>query len=111
MQFRDPTRAISDGSMRNDYALKLINMSPESRRVSIAISGLTGARLASKPRIANLGRFTQQLSRFSAAFALISDTAMGTLGGSLKRREKISGRLADALRTPRDMAGDDRRHG
>jgi acyl-CoA dehydrogenase len=33
----------------------------------------------------------------SAAFALVSDAAMATLGGQLKRREKISGRLADAL--------------
>jgi acyl-CoA dehydrogenase len=59
--------------------------------------GLTGGRLAAKPQVLDLGRFCQQLSRFSAAFALVSDTAMGTLGGSLKRREKISGRLADAL--------------
>jgi acyl-CoA dehydrogenase len=33
----------------------------------------------------------------SAAFAVISDAAMATLGGKLKRREKITGRLADAL--------------
>ena len=38
-----------------------------------------------------------RLSRLSAAFALTSDVAMATLGGSLKRREKLSGRLADAL--------------
>jgi acyl-CoA dehydrogenase len=61
------------------------------------VLALTGGRLAAKPKIEDLGRFCQQLSRFSAAFGLISDTAMGTLGGSLKRREKISGRLADAL--------------
>jgi acyl-CoA dehydrogenase len=42
-------------------------------------------------------RYYQHLSRFSAAFELLSDMAMGTLGGTLKRREKISGRLADAL--------------
>jgi acyl-CoA dehydrogenase len=33
----------------------------------------------------------------SAAFALVSDAAMAILGGRLKRREKLSGRLADAL--------------
>jgi acyl-CoA dehydrogenase len=59
--------------------------------------GLTGGRLAKAPAIESLGRFCQQLSRFSAAFALVSDVVMGTLGGTLKRREKISGRLADAL--------------
>jgi acyl-CoA dehydrogenase len=42
-------------------------------------------------------RLFQRLSRASAAFALVSDLAMATLGGSLKRREKITGRLADAL--------------
>ncbi|MDH3739835.1 MAG: DUF1974 domain-containing protein, partial [Alphaproteobacteria bacterium] len=36
-------------------------------------------------------------TRFSAAFALIADATLATLGGDLKRREKISGRLADAL--------------
>ncbi len=39
----------------------------------------------------------RQLSRCSAAFALVSDACMGTLGGSLKRKECITGRLADAL--------------
>jgi acyl-CoA dehydrogenase len=38
-----------------------------------------------------------KLSRYAAAFALISDAAMATLGGTLKRRERLSGRLADAL--------------
>ena len=33
----------------------------------------------------------------SAAFALLADVAMGTLGGELKRKENLSGRLADAL--------------
>ncbi|MBF0444912.1 MAG: DUF1974 domain-containing protein, partial [Magnetococcales bacterium] len=36
-------------------------------------------------------------SRLSAAFAMISDTALLTRGGSLKRREILSGRMADAL--------------
>jgi acyl-CoA dehydrogenase len=57
----------------------------------------SGSRLAAKPRVEDTGRYYQHLSRFSAAFELLSDVAMGTLGGSLKRREKISGRLADAL--------------
>ena len=33
----------------------------------------------------------------SSAFAFLADVSIGVLGGSLKRREKISGRLADAL--------------
>jgi acyl-CoA dehydrogenase len=42
-------------------------------------------------------RACQRLSRASAAFALVSDASMATLGSQLKRREKITGRLADAL--------------
>ena len=41
--------------------------------------------------------YAQRLTRLSCAFALISDTAMLTLGGALKRKEKISGRFADVL--------------
>ncbi|MDN5924118.1 MAG: acyl-CoA dehydrogenase, partial [Xanthomonadales bacterium] len=65
--------------------------------VRACLLGLSGARLAKAPEVVDLSRFYQHLSRFSAAFALLSDIAMGTLGGSLKRREKISGRMADAL--------------
>ena len=57
----------------------------------------TGSRLADMPRAEDTARYYQHLGRFSAAFELLSDVAMGTLGGSLKFREKISGRLADAL--------------
>lgn len=37
------------------------------------------------------------LSRFSAAFSLLSDVSLLSLGGALKRREKISARLGDIL--------------
>jgi acyl-CoA dehydrogenase len=59
--------------------------------------GLTGARLARVPETGALRRPLQQLARWSVAFALLSDAAMATLGGALKRREKLTGRLADAL--------------
>lgn len=59
--------------------------------------GLTGARLAYVPVRGRARRYAQRLTRYSAAFALISDVALFALGGALKRREKISGRLADAL--------------
>jgi acyl-CoA dehydrogenase len=42
-------------------------------------------------------RMYGQFTRMSAAFALVSEAALATLGAHLKRREKISGRLADAL--------------
>jgi acyl-CoA dehydrogenase len=43
------------------------------------------------------GRTLRALTRLSAGYALLADLAMGTLGGALKRKEKLSGRLADAL--------------
>ncbi|MFM9867598.1 acyl-CoA dehydrogenase [Achromobacter xylosoxidans] len=42
-------------------------------------------------------RYYQLLSRYSAAFALLADTSMLVLGGSLKRRERLSARLGDIL--------------
>jgi acyl-CoA dehydrogenase len=59
--------------------------------------GLTGARFVRAPEPAPLRRPLQQLLRWSVAFALVSDAAMATLGGALKRRERLTGRLADAL--------------
>ena len=44
-----------------------------------------------------LKRCYQRLSRLSYAFAWISDLALVTLGGDLKRKERLSARLADAM--------------
>ncbi|MBL1352459.1 MAG: acyl-CoA dehydrogenase [Zetaproteobacteria bacterium] len=41
--------------------------------------------------------YAQQLARFSASFAVLSDVALMRLGGTLKRKEMLSGRFADAL--------------
>ena len=41
--------------------------------------------------------YYRQLTRFSAAFALLADIAMLKLGGTLKRRERLSARLGDIL--------------
>ncbi len=61
--------------------------------------GLTGSNFVSVP--ANVApeakRYYQQLTRFSAAFAFLSDVSMLVLGGGLKRREKLSARLGDIL--------------
>ena len=59
--------------------------------------GLSGGRLADAPNAGPATRHFRRLDRLSAAFALTSDVAMATLGGTLKQREKITGRLADAL--------------
>ena len=41
--------------------------------------------------------YYRQLTRFSASFALLTDMAMLKLGGTLKRRERLSARLGDVL--------------
>ncbi len=41
--------------------------------------------------------YYKQLGRYAAAFALLVDMALLTLGGALKRKEMISGRFADIL--------------
>ena len=57
---------------------------------------LTFSRLAGAPHTPTAPWY-RELSRLSAAFALVADAALALLGGDLKRREKISGRFADAL--------------
>jgi acyl-CoA dehydrogenase len=44
-----------------------------------------------------LASYYRRLAWASASFAILADLAMGTLGGSLKFREKITGRFADIL--------------
>lgn len=58
--------------------------------------GLTGGRLLAVPE-GPWRRQLQRATRLSAAFVLTADTSMLLLGGDLKRREKLSGRLADIL--------------
>ncbi len=59
--------------------------------------GISYARFVSTPGDSDTRHYYQQLVKMSSAFALLADICIGVLGGSLKRREKISGRLADAL--------------
>jgi len=59
--------------------------------------GLTSARFVKTPGKGATVYYYKQLIRMSSCFALMTDACVSILGGSLKRREKISGRLADAL--------------
>jgi acyl-CoA dehydrogenase len=61
------------------------------------VLGLGAGSLGRAGERGHVGELVAAFTRMSAAFALVSDAAMVTLGGSLKRREKITGRLADAL--------------
>jgi acyl-CoA dehydrogenase len=61
------------------------------------VMALTLARFTDVPSSGPQRRFYQHINRYSASFALITDAAMFTLGGELKRRELISARLGDVL--------------
>lgn len=60
------------------------------------ILGLTSAKIVKIPK-GSTKRYFQQATRFSAAFALLADISLLILGGALKRKESISGRLGDIL--------------
>ncbi|MCW8331765.1 acyl-CoA dehydrogenase FadE [Photobacterium sp. SDRW27] len=59
--------------------------------------GLTDGRGSSAPRKDPTVRYYQQLNRYSANLALLADISMAVLGGSLKRKERLSARLGDVL--------------
>ncbi|PTR14429.1 acyl-CoA dehydrogenase [Nitrosospira sp. Nsp2] len=70
-----------------------------SNGVRTFLHGLTGGTLASAPGSVapETQRYYSQLTRFSAAFAFLADISLLTLGGALKRKERISARLGDIL--------------
>ena len=59
--------------------------------------GLTNARFKNVPGKRNTRRYYRQIARLSVGFALLADFALLTLGGTLKRKERLSGLFADAL--------------
>ncbi|MCL1091650.1 acyl-CoA dehydrogenase FadE [Shewanella profunda] len=59
--------------------------------------GLTSSLFSNSPYSDKTKRYYQHMNRFSANLALLSDLAMATLGGNLKRKERISARLGDLL--------------
>jgi acyl-CoA dehydrogenase len=57
----------------------------------------SGAWISPAPDVPELKRYYQKLSRYAAALALVSDIALVSLGGALKRKEMLSARLGDVL--------------
>jgi len=57
----------------------------------------TGSYALSAPYNDETRRYYQLMTRFSSNLAMLSDIAMLTLGGDLKRKERISARLGDIL--------------
>jgi acyl-CoA dehydrogenase len=66
-----------------------------SRTFAYGLSG--GCLIFPGAKNKKIKRLKQQLTRMSAALALLADTSLILLGGSLKRRERLSARLGDIL--------------
>jgi acyl-CoA dehydrogenase len=113
---------FGQGAIRcHPYVLKEMRATqePDARKASIAfddalwghirfamsnfmrtwVMGITGSHFTRvPPNVApETRRYYQRLTRFSAALAFLADISMGTLGGALKRKEKLSARLGDVL--------------
>ncbi|UCH39465.1 MAG: acyl-CoA dehydrogenase [Gammaproteobacteria bacterium] len=61
------------------------------------VYGISGSHLAPSPCPGRIGAYYQRLGQMSAAFAVTADLVLMILGGAFKRKEKLSGRFADAL--------------
>jgi len=59
--------------------------------------GLSNGRFSQTPGNRHTRKYYRQLMRLSAGFSLLTDAALLVLGGSLKRKERISGHFADVL--------------
>ena len=56
-----------------------------------------GAFASAPPNAGQARRWWRQLARASRSFALVADVTVALLGGGLKVKQKITGRMADAL--------------
>jgi acyl-CoA dehydrogenase len=61
------------------------------------LHAISGGTFASTPIKGGIGQWYQQLARYSQSFALVGDWTVAFLGGDLKRKQRLSGRMADIL--------------
>lgn len=78
------------------YFWKLFGNMKSNLIRSILLS-MTRGYIASRGPGGDMGRMYQKLSWASASFAVMTDIAMGTMGGGLKTKGKMTGRFADVL--------------
>lgn len=90
--------ALESDDMASFDALILQHAGHLMRNIARSVLfSVSGGRLVSSPVSGDMAYYYQQLARFSASFAVVSDVALMLLGGQLKRKEMLSGRFADAL--------------
>ena len=61
------------------------------------LHAISFGRFASTPVSHEMARWYRQLARYSQSFALVGDWTVAFLGGDLKRKQRLSGRMADIL--------------
>ncbi|MEQ1901675.1 MAG: acyl-CoA dehydrogenase [Devosia sp.] len=61
------------------------------------LHALSFGRFASTPVNHEMARWYRQLARYSQSFALVGDWTVAFLGGHLKRKQRLAGRMADVL--------------
>ncbi|HMB97360.1 MAG TPA: acyl-CoA dehydrogenase [Balneolaceae bacterium] len=66
-------------------------------KVRAFVLSITRGRLASSPVKGPAAKYYRKLAWASASFAFMADIALGSYGGALKMKEKLSGRYADIL--------------
>lgn len=59
--------------------------------------GFSNARFINTPGDKNSTKYYQAITRLSVGFALLTDYTILVLGGSLKRKERLSGKFADVI--------------
>jgi acyl-CoA dehydrogenase len=100
---RQEVQACQDGNERRGLAaFEKVCLDHISFLLSNAagafVHNVTGGLFAKVPKGAlGTAQWFRQLSRASRNFALVADLAIVLLGGRLKTRQKLTGRLADAL--------------
>jgi acyl-CoA dehydrogenase len=66
-------------------------------KIGSFLHGVSFGAFASSPVRQEMSRWYQQLARYSQNFALVGDWTVIFLGGDLKRKQRLSGRMADIL--------------
>ncbi|MCP8884745.1 acyl-CoA dehydrogenase [Devosia sp. XJ19-1] len=65
--------------------------------VASFLHGLSNGAFASSPNQGSMAVWYRRLHRYTQDFALVADWTTVVLGGALKRKQKLSGRMADIL--------------
>jgi len=86
-----------EGLHRFDMALLSHAAYTIANAARAVLYGVAGGLFAPAPVSGPSAQYYRRIARYSAATSAMADLALMTLGGTLKRKEAISGRFADAM--------------